>query len=68
MLLDNADEITAALNEDFGTRPRELSIATDVAGCLIDLTHQRRSAEKWMKETNVSKIQGALGYKQRSAP
>ncbi|GED99974.1 aldehyde dehydrogenase [Gordonia spumicola] len=65
MLLDNADEITAALNEDFGTRPRELSIATDVAGCLIDLTHQRRSAEKWMKETNVSKIQGALGYKQR---
>ncbi|MDR2280058.1 MAG: aldehyde dehydrogenase family protein [Gordonia sp. (in: high G+C Gram-positive bacteria)] len=65
LLLDNADEITAALNEDFGTRPRELSIATDIAGCLIDLTHQRRSAEKWMKEENVSKVQGLLGYKQR---
>ncbi|GAA4682815.1 aldehyde dehydrogenase family protein [Gordonia humi] len=65
MLLDNADEITAALDEDFGTRPKELSIAADVAGCMIDLTHQRRSVEKWMAEDNVSKLQGLMGYKQR---
>ncbi|MFT3716104.1 MAG: aldehyde dehydrogenase family protein [Gordonia sp. (in: high G+C Gram-positive bacteria)] len=65
MLLDNADEITAALDADFGTRPRELSIAADVAGCMIDLTHQRRHAAEWMKETNVSKVQGLLGFKQR---
>ncbi|QKT08527.1 aldehyde dehydrogenase family protein [Gordonia sp. X0973] len=65
LLLDNADEICDALNEDFGTRPRELSIATDIAGCMIDLTHQRRSLTKWMAETNVAKLQGLLGYKQR---
>lgn len=65
LLLDNEKEITDALNEDFGTRPRELSVATDVAGCLIDLTHQRRHAAKWMEETNVSRLQGALGFKQR---
>lgn len=65
LLLDNEVAITEALNEDFGTRPRELSVATDVAGCMIDLTHQRRNAAKWMAETNVSKVQGMLGFKQR---
>lgn len=65
LLLDHADEITEALDADFGTRPRDLSIATDVAGCLIDLTHQRRDAAKWMKETDVARGQGLLGYRQR---
>ncbi|GAC57922.1 putative aldehyde dehydrogenase [Gordonia hirsuta DSM 44140 = NBRC 16056] len=65
LLLDNEDAISEALAADFGTRPRELSVATDVAGCLIDLTHQRRHAAEWMKTTNVSKIQGLLGFKQR---
>lgn len=65
LLLDNAEEITAALNEDFGTRPREVSVTTDVAGCLIDLTDQRRHVAEWMEETNVAKLQGMLGLKQR---
>ncbi|MFT3660166.1 MAG: aldehyde dehydrogenase family protein [Gordonia sp. (in: high G+C Gram-positive bacteria)] len=65
LLLDNADEIVAALNEDFGTRPREVSIATDVAGCLIDLTDQRRHVSSWMGDTAVGRIQGLLGLKQR---
>ncbi len=65
LLLDNAEEIAQALEADFGTRPRELSMATDVVGCMIDLTHQRRHAEEWMKEVNVAKIQGLAGFKQR---
>lgn len=65
LLLDNADEITEALTADFGSRPADLSIAADVAGCMIDLTHQRRSVHKWMKETNVAKLQGLLGFTQR---
>ena len=65
MLLDHADEITDALDADFGTRPRELSIATDVAGCMIDLAHQRMHAEKWMKESKVGKPLRAIGLKQR---
>lgn len=65
MLLDHADEITAALTADFGTRPADLSIAADVAGCMIDIAHQRRSAETWMKETNVARIAGVLGFTQR---
>lgn len=65
LLLDNAEEIAEALAEDFGSRPRELSLATDVAGCMIDLTHQRRGVEKWMKESTSARVQGALGLKQR---
>ncbi|GAC68111.1 aldehyde dehydrogenase family protein [Gordonia soli] len=65
LLLDNADEIAEALDADFGTRPRELSVAADVVGCLIDLTHQRRHAEKWMKEVNVARGQGIAGFTQR---
>lgn len=65
LLLDNSEEITAALAADFGSRPQELSIAADVAGCMIDLTHQLHSAKKWMKETNVARVQGLLGFKQR---
>ncbi|WP_279102252.1 aldehyde dehydrogenase family protein [Gordonia bronchialis] len=65
LLLDNADEIAEALTEDFGSRPRDLSIATDVVGCMIDLTHQRRGVKEWMAETKTAKVQGMLGFKQR---
>ncbi len=64
LLLDHSDEIAAALTEDYGSRPRELSLAADVAGCMIDLTHQRRGVKEWMGETKYAKVQGAPGYKQ----
>lgn len=66
LLLDHGDEIAEALTIDFGSRPRELSIAADVAGCLIDLTHQRRGVKEWMAETTSARVQGALGFKQRT--
>ncbi|MCK0439471.1 aldehyde dehydrogenase family protein [Gordonia alkaliphila] len=65
LLLDNEKAICEALDADFGTRPRELSVAADIAGTMIDLTHQRRHVAEWMAETNVAKLQGMLGFKQR---
>ncbi|MFT4126582.1 MAG: aldehyde dehydrogenase family protein [Gordonia sp. (in: high G+C Gram-positive bacteria)] len=65
LVLDHADEIAAALTADFGARPRELSIAADIVGVMMDLTHQRRGVTKWMKTSNVAKVQGALGFKQQ---
>ncbi len=65
LLLDNAEEIAAALRADFGTRPTELSVFADVTGCMIDIAHQRHSCEEWMKEENTAKVQGAIGFKQR---
>ncbi len=65
LLLDNEAEICAALDADFGTRPRDVSVAADIAGTMIDLTHQRRHVADWMGETNVAKLQGLLGFTQR---
>lgn len=65
LLLDHGDEIADALTVDFGSRPRDLSIATDVAGCLIDLTHQRRGVKKWMADSVSARVQGVLGFSQR---
>ena len=65
LLLDNAEEIAEALDADFGTRPRDLSIATDVAGCMIDLAHQRKHVAQWMRTEKVAKAMGAAGFSQR---
>ncbi|HMS76753.1 aldehyde dehydrogenase family protein [Gordonia sp. (in: high G+C Gram-positive bacteria)] len=64
LLLDHSDEIAQALTADFGSRPRELSLMADIAGCMLDLAHQRRSVAKWMKETKTSKVMGVAGFKQ----
>jgi coniferyl-aldehyde dehydrogenase len=65
LLLDNADEIAEALRDDFGSRPRELSIATDVAGCMIDLADQRRHVRTWMATEKVAKPAALMGFSQR---
>ncbi|MGV9858880.1 aldehyde dehydrogenase family protein [Gordonia sp. NPDC003425] len=65
LLLDHGDEISEALTLDFGSRPKEVSVFADVAGCLIDLTHQRRGLREWMGETRSARVQGALGFSQR---
>lgn len=57
LLLDHGDEIAEALTVDFGSRPRELSIAADVAGCMIDLTHQRRGVKEWMADSVSARVQ-----------
>lgn len=64
LLLDNADEIRQALDEDFGARPAELSTATDIVGCMYDLLHQRAHIRKWMKTERAGKF-GILGLSQR---
>ncbi|MBT0566128.1 aldehyde dehydrogenase family protein [Williamsia sp. CHRR-6] len=65
LLLDHAEEITEALDADFGTRPRDLSMATDVAGCMVDLAHQRKHLREWMKTEKVAPAMGAMGFSQR---
>lgn len=64
MLLDNAEEIAEALTADFGSRPRELSINTDVAGCMIDLAHQKKHVTKWMETSTPGKIMARAGLRQ----
>lgn len=64
LLLDNAEEIAQALNDDFGTRPRELSMAADIAGCMIDLAHQKKHLAGWMKTSTPGKWLARAGLRQ----
>ncbi|ETD31001.1 aldehyde dehydrogenase family protein [Williamsia sp. D3] len=64
LLLDNAEELAEALNADFGTRPRELSMAADIAGCMIDLSHQKRYVTKWMETSTPGKLMARAGFRQ----
>lgn len=63
MLLDHADELCTALAEDFGTRPRELSLASDIVGSMSDLDRQRKNVKKWMKTEKVSPAMGLAGLR-----
>lgn len=49
MLTENADEFSAALNEDFGNRPEVASLMSDIAGILPDLGTTRRRLKAWMR-------------------
>ena len=47
LILDNADELVAAISHDFGTRPSALSRATDI-GSVGDLSFQKKHVAQWM--------------------
>ena len=49
MLVTHAGAISEAMNEDFGCRPRETNLMTDVTGSLENLKHGKKHLSKWMK-------------------
>ena len=65
MLVESADALTAALDLDFGTRSRELSLAADVVGSLGEIQHQRKHVAAWTATTPVAKLAGRIGLSQR---
>ncbi|MFC8386671.1 aldehyde dehydrogenase family protein [Nocardia sp. NPDC057272] len=65
LLGDNASAIADALAEDFGSRPRALSLVGDVQACLIDIAEQRRHIGKWMAESRPSRLLDMAGIRAR---
>ena len=65
MVLDNADELAAALAEDFGTRPREVSMLTDVIGCIGDLQYQKKRLARWTKPERRAPMLAGTGLRQQ---
>ena len=53
MLVSHAGAISDAMNEDFGCRPRETNLMTDVTGSLENLKHGKKHLSKWMKAENA---------------
>ncbi len=49
VLVANAEKISEAMNADFGCRPRQVNLMTDVTGSLENLKHAKKHLRKWMK-------------------
>ena len=49
ILVTNAASISEAMNADFGCRPRETNLMTDVTGSIECLKHSKKYLKKWMK-------------------
>lgn len=65
MMVAYADRFAAALDADFGTRPHELSVASEIVSPLMDFAHQRKHLASWMKTTHVNKVAGRFSLSGR---
>jgi coniferyl-aldehyde dehydrogenase len=61
LLIDNSKAIEDALNTDFGSRSREATAFTDVAGSIGPLKHARDNLRKWMKTEKRKTTPALLG-------
>ncbi|GAA2848438.1 aldehyde dehydrogenase family protein [Pseudonocardia halophobica] len=52
-VLESAEDITAALDADFGSRPRAASLTTDVAGLIPVAALVRENLASWMRDEEV---------------
>jgi len=60
MLKDNADAFCDALNEDFGGRSRDQSMATDIMASVGAIKHALAHVDRWMRP-EARKVQFPLG-------
>ncbi|GAA4804505.1 aldehyde dehydrogenase family protein [Tomitella cavernea] len=49
MLLDGGDRLTAAIRDDYGTRPESLSLIADVVSGLGEMTYLQKNLASWMR-------------------
>ena len=61
LLIDNRRTIEDALNADFGSRSREATAFTDVAGSIGPLKHARAHLAKWMRPEKRRTTPALLG-------
>ncbi len=49
LVLDNSDELVAAIVADFGSKSRTATLSTEVVGMLSNIEHTRKNLKKWMR-------------------
>ncbi len=49
LLLEGRDALTAAIRDDYGTRPESLSLIADVISGLGEMTYLQKNLAKWME-------------------
>ncbi|MFC3077202.1 coniferyl aldehyde dehydrogenase [Phenylobacterium terrae] len=61
LLIDNRKAIEEALNADFGSRSREATAFTDIAGSIGPLKHARDNLRRWMRPEKRKTTPALLG-------
>ena len=49
VLVKHSEAISEAMNADFGCRPRQVNLMTDVTGSIECLKHSKKHLKSWMK-------------------
>jgi coniferyl-aldehyde dehydrogenase len=65
LTLENADEFTQAMSEDFGNRSIQSATLSDILGSVTDVAHIRRNVKKWMKPRDIMPLTRAMGIRTR---
>lgn len=56
LIVDNLEELADALQADFGTRPHDLSLATDLVTSATSLGHDRKHLSRWMRTRRTGNL------------
>lgn len=62
---DHAEDLVDALTDDFGSRPREISLMGDITPVLLEVAEFKRHLKSWMQDDVPHCLLDRLGVKQR---
>ena len=65
LTLENVDAISDAMRQDFGNRPVQAAIVSDLLGSVTDVAFIRRNLVKWMKARDTMGVLRAVGVRTR---
>jgi coniferyl-aldehyde dehydrogenase len=65
LTLENADEFTHVMSQDFGNRSIHSATVSDILGSLTDVAYIRRNLKKWMKPRDTMRVTRAVGVRTR---
>ncbi|WP_418002815.1 aldehyde dehydrogenase family protein [Mycobacterium sp. PDNC021] len=67
-LVSHSEQLATAIDADFGTRPRTLSLTTDVMYTVAEIAELRAFLPKWVKSETPRRLRRALGLSQEIRP
>ncbi len=68
LVLDNADDFADAMAADYGTRPRDGSLFTEILGVVSVIEHTRAHVKQWMRPAKVLPSGRLFGVKAEVHP
>ncbi|WP_024440432.1 aldehyde dehydrogenase family protein [Mycobacterium sp. UM_WGJ] len=68
LVLDNTDVLVDAMAQDFGTRSRAASLATELVGMIPVIEHTRSHVRQWMRSSKVMRAARLAGLRAEVQP